>query len=166
MIAELLSRLESTRRSIVIDALYDLQNSTNKNLDNKVTKKLLQLISHSDADIRQLAVTVAGIHCQLEEAYQVIFSRVDNGAEKDQCVLSTMTAALGTLVTRGKGNKRETSTILARIVVNKKLDPELRGTAYLSIQRINDKISVRDYAASPRDIEKIKCDFDWINSLM
>lgn len=166
MTDELLSKLKSTRRSIIIHALYDLQNTTNKNIDNIIIKKLIKLISHSDADIRQLAVTVAAIHYQLEEAYQVILSQVDTGSEKDQCVLSTMTAGLGTLVTRKKGYKEETSPVLARIVLNKTLDPELRGTAYLSLLRIHNKISVRDYAASSQDIEKIKYEFDWINSFL
>jgi hypothetical protein len=158
--------LESKRRSEIIDALYKLGRIQNINLDSKMLNKLLQLISHTDADIRQLAVKVAGMHHQLQKAYEIIIYRINNEEEKDQSVLITACASLGTLVTRGKGDKKETNQILARIVMNESLDPELRGTAYLSIQRINDKISVREYAASSRDIEQMKCDFQWVSSLV
>lgn len=160
---EYLEKLQSCRRAEVLDALYSISSSSGNPPQGQVLESLVNLLSHSDADIREQAINTAAIHWRLEAAYKVIVKRFKE--EHDQFVLTTMCAALGTLVKGGKGDLTEVNTLLMPIALNDDLDPELRGTAYLSLLRINEKISTKDYASSSHDIESMQLELKWLNSL-
>ena len=124
----------------------------------------MRLISHSDADIRELAANTAGTYLKLNEASEIFLQKINLQQEKDQLVLGTIASALSTLVIYRKVRKLEVNLALASVVLNEDFDPELRGTAYLSLLRINNKITVREYAKSPCDLEQMNYDPKWVSS--
>ena len=156
---KLIEKLTSSRRADIMDALYELGGEQNRP-DSNVIDAVISLINHRDADIREHAVNTAAIHWRHRDVYEIL---IDNfSKEKDQSVLTTMCAALGSLVKSGHGSINTVNTLLAHIILDKQIDPELRGTAYLSILRINNKISMKEYAAAYSDIENMTIDLTWL----
>ena len=156
---ELIQRLNSNRRTDILEALYELSSDQNS-FDRNVTDAVVRLIHHRDADIREQAVNTAVIHWRLQETYPVLINQFK--AEKDQLVLTTMCAALGSLLKSGYGTLSTVNTLLVPIILDEQLDPELRGTAYLTLLRVNDRISTKEYASASSDIENMKIDLTWL----
>lgn len=155
----MIEKLTSSRRTDIIDALSELGGEQNRP-DRNIIDIVIRLINHRDADIREQAVNIAAIHWRHEDVYEIL---IDNfPKEQDQSVLTTMCAALGSLVKIGSGNTSTVNTLLVSVILDRQLDPELRGTAYLSLLRINDKISVKEYAASDSNIENMAVNLTWL----
>jgi len=156
--------LNSKKRSEILDALYDIGGSRNEDIPTAIKIDLIKLLSHSDADIREQAVNVSGIHLHLIEAYLKILGMV-SGDETDQSVLITACDALGSMfVTKNIGDRLTISKALGNIVLKNELDPELRGTAYLNLCRINNQISIQDYATASRDLEELDWNYEWVKA--
>ncbi|MBB3291061.1 MULTISPECIES: hypothetical protein [unclassified Rhizobium] len=159
-------KLCSKRRSDVIEALYELSGDHSGIVKDVIKRHVLDLIGHSDADIREKAVSLAGIHWRDVDAFPTILAFVA-GDERDQYVLTTVCAALGTLVVYNKLlDIGMVTQLLAKVVVNEGLDPILRGTAYISLQRISGRLTVAQYAQSSDDIERLSLDRPWLESLL
>ena len=101
-----LAKLKSTNRRTLLDALIDIYTDTTSGPSADERLRLMQLLRHSDSDIRAETVNVAGTHWQLEEAYPILL-RMISGVETDQVVLAETCTALGVLVAAGKGDQRE-----------------------------------------------------------
>lgn len=157
------NQLSSVKRNEVLSALYDLQGSDEKELAPNTLEKVLNLLDHTDSDIREQAVNLVGIHFRSAASYQLLINMIE-GKEKDQAVLIVICDAIGALVSNGSGDLKQSSSALARVALNSLLDPELRGAAYLSLKRINNQISLNEFASSSRDIEELDYDEEWLSN--
>jgi len=160
----LLSKLTSTAREQILDGLYELSGIVGDEPTGKVKQKVIDHLKHSDADIRETAVRVAGIHWPMQDAYKTLVGML-NGEERDQTVLFVLATALPCFLKKNMGNKNEISHGLARIVLNVQHDPKLRATAYLSLLKMHGRIDIREYAAKGTNLNNVNIDIELVNEL-
>jgi hypothetical protein len=118
MKSEIDTKICSRRRSDIIEALFKLGGDYSGVVSEVNKNQVLNLVRHSDADIREKAVNLAGIHWRDMAAFPVLLALVA-GEEKDQSVLTTVCAALGTLVVYNKlADFGKVTRLLSKIIEN------------------------------------------------
>ena len=159
-----LHSLQSSDSSEVIDALYGLSSSGKDEVTSDIFAVLTNLVVHHDPEVRE-QVAVAGIRLRLPDLYPLFFQRLQ-GLERESSVLPPLIDAVTVLALHGVGRREELSRVLGRYVLDEHEDDEVRGTAYLALLRLWDRISAREYAIAPRGLSEMKCDLDFVSQLV
>ena len=160
----ILKKLMSIHRSDILDGLREIGADRINPPQGKILNRTLELLRFSDADVREEAVNAVGLHWQCSEAFPILLDMLEH--ESDQVVLEAVASAISTFKGKTMFNKGSTLKALVTLVLNPHLDPELRGTAYLSVQDILGKITVTEFAKAPYSIEELEVDWNWLKSLV
>jgi hypothetical protein len=164
--ADFLKWLSSSRETI-LDTLSYLGGREDLGRTPELESAVINLIDHSDDDIKEQAIFVAGIHWRIPRCLEKILNIVCLAKESDQIMFPAITS-IGSMVAVNSGDLSSASRCVARIVLNESIDSELRAVAYRVLQRCHKKISMREYAASSvrdKDIHTMEWDRPWVKSL-
>ena len=163
-IKKLLKMLNSVNRSEILDSLYEIGGNHDLviNPSDVLIEKMVDLLNHTDADIREQVVSVLGIHYREKKIFTKLINMIDED-EKDQSVLIVIVNALGSIASKYPERKDIALRSLSRIVINEELDSNLRGSAYIEILRLEKNISINEYAAHSTNIDTINVNKNLIN---
>lgn len=145
--------LNSSDSRDILRALFHI-GSIKKEIKQETIQKLQGFVEHEDAEVREQVVSTVGVRLRLKEFFPDLWRRL-NGEEQDVSTLIALVDAVTALVYHGCGDKKELANLLLQYIQNPLCDDELRGSAYLALLRLFDKISVIDYAKSPRKFSEI-----------
>lgn len=155
--------LKSEDTSEIIDALYKL-GSKQYAVTSEVIDVLARLVVHPDADVRETAASTA-LRLRLPELHPVLMTQLRE-AETEPSVLPPLIDAVTALALHGTGDRRELSKILGGYVLDEHQDEEVRQVAYLSLLKLWDKITPREYAVAPQHLSEMAWDKGWVQSLL
>jgi hypothetical protein len=154
----------SSRRADILEGLRQIKADKNNPPQGQVLTRGIELLRFPDADIREEAVFAFGLHWQCQEIFPILLNMLD-GNESDQVVLEIAARAVATYTQLDVAKKTLVLKTLAKIALNANRDPELRGIAYLSAERLANKITDTGWAHLEEDIEELKVDWNWLHTL-
>lgn len=160
----ILEKLSRNDVDDVLDGLYELGSSRVVEISPELRKLLVRLASHADAEVRREVAAAVGIRLRRPEFYEVLFQRLAE-QETDESVLRVLMDATTAIALHELPPKKDLSQVLASYVLKVDLGDETRGTAYLCLLKLWDKISPQDYAKSPSELSKMSWDRDFIGRL-
>jgi len=161
----ILKKMLSSRRSDILDGLRQIKADKNNPPQGQILARGMELLQFPDADIREEAVFAFGLHWQCQEAFPILLHKLE-GEESDQVVLEITARAIATYPKINFYEKKVVLNRLAKMALNVNSDPELRGIAYLSAERIADKITDTQWARTDEDIEELDVDWNWLQTLI
>lgn len=146
----------------IVDALREL--GKNKSMPDTETIDALKLLTeHLDPQVRSETAAIAGIRLQIPGLYNPFFDRLSR--EDDPFVLSAVVDAATAIALNRTLDRGPLSQLLARLVLDVCADDEVRGRAYLSLLRLHEKITPREYAASPFALSEMDWKKEFVESL-
>jgi len=161
----ILQKMLSSRRSDILEGLRQIKANKNTPPQGQMLARGLELLRFPDADIREEAVFAFGLHWQCEEAFPILLKMLA-GEESDQVVLEIAARAIATYPEIKSSEKTLALNTLAKMVLNANSDPELRGIAYLSAERLANKLKDTQWANTDEDIEALDVDWNWLQTLI
>jgi hypothetical protein len=160
---DVLKVLRSNDSSKIIDTLYRLGSGRGGALTTEVVEALGRLVDHNEPEVREEVAAAAGIRLRLPELYPMFLRRLQ-GVEKVPSVLASLIDGATALSLHGEGNRTELSTVLGRYVLDSRQDDDVRGTAYLALLKLWDKITPAEYAIAPRALSEMSWDREFVKS--
>ena len=157
-------KILSARRADILDGLRQIKADKNQPPQGQVLARAIELLRFPDADIREEAVAALGLHWQCQEAFPILLTML-KGDESDQVVLEVAARAVAAYAQIDLADKSLALKTLASMALNANRDPELRGIAYLSAERLANKITDVQWAHAQEDIEELEVDWNWLHSL-
>jgi hypothetical protein len=125
----------------------------------EVFQQMIDLMSDSDPDIRNLAVFAAGLHWQHRPALPRIIA-ILNDVEENPLVLTCAANALGTIAHNDETIRDRAVRELAKVAVNNRMSQDVRDAAYTSALWAAHRLTPSEYAAE-RSIPQDQNDADW-----
>lgn len=156
----LLQLLSSEEREDILAGLRRIKLGDECKPSDDIACKLIGLLHHPDSEIRNDAVYAIGYLWSDRRALLPTIAMID-GAEKDEFVLGNVLLALGAFADMSDC-RRQSLGALGRFVMNQRMDPELRGSAYLLMMRARSRLTVQEYARSDTDIGLMSVDHEWV----
>lgn len=149
----------------IVGRLYELGAMKGVELSSKVVEKLSRLVMHADPAVREAVALTAGIRLRIPSMYPIFLESLREFENSAQ-VLPPLIDAATVLVLHGSGDRDVLSKLLGGLVVNGEQPDEVRGVAYLALQRLWGRISQIDYAMAPRNLSEMMPDMPFIESVL
>jgi len=146
-----------------IEALFSINET--KSIDGYELATLRGFISHEDEGVREEAALVLGIRLKLEDIFLDLLYRL-NDVERSESVLPVLIDAVVLLLQRVPAKRAEVLRLLAKITLDETKPGEVRGAAYLGILRTLERMTAREFAMAPLDIDEMNVDAALISSLL
>jgi hypothetical protein len=129
-----------------------------------VFRRIIELISDSDPDVRRLAIFAVGLHWQYLPALPSLI-KVLHDVEEDSLVLSSAIGSLGTIAHGDESVRNEVLHELATLVKNESMPGDVRTDAYTSVLWAAHRIAPKEYGRRPLEADLSDIDWQWLATL-
>ena len=158
----LLQSLTSHKPEEIVDALFKIGGSPDAPGEGSLVAVLEELMAHEDVQVREAVAVQCVLRRRLPKLFPAVLHQL-KGAESSPSVLIPLIDGATAIVLHGGGDKRELARTLANYVRRPTEDDEVRGTAYLCLLKLSNRISAKEYARSPAKLSEMSVDQDVVD---
>lgn len=161
---ERLLLLTSRDTTQLLRALREIKLDKDTPPSDEVVDVGLELLKSPSVEVRYEALWALCLHWGNPRTLPALRTMLE-GEETDLEVLVIAARSIGSIAARSAPPDKETLRVLAHVALDESADPELRGTAYISLRLAAGLLTAQERARLPEDIHQLDVDWEWLRAM-